>query len=114
MKLKDKGDKHYLVYKSPTEFVEVEANTAQEAIDASGIERPHKVRHIVRDLEGVLRQSMLEKIEEKKPAPANTDSAEVVQEAAQAEQRTEVPQVEEIAEPSQAEEEAEVPQATTH
>lgn len=63
MSLKDKSEKRYLVYRDASDFVEVEANTAQEAISASQVKNPYKVLRIVKDLGKVLDQSMLEKIE---------------------------------------------------
>jgi hypothetical protein len=63
MRLKERSDKRYRVYKTPTETVDVEANTAQEAISLSGIENPYKVLHLVMSLDGVISQSMLTKIE---------------------------------------------------
>jgi hypothetical protein len=43
MERKNKGSKRYHVYKNATEFEEVEASTAQEALRKSGIETPNKL-----------------------------------------------------------------------
>lgn len=41
--IEEKTAKGYKVYKTPTEFVSVEAATAFEAIEKSGIKNPYKV-----------------------------------------------------------------------
>lgn len=80
MRLKERSDKRYKVYKNLSESVEVEANTAQEAISASGVEKPYKVVHLVMDLNGVLEQSMLIKIEPEQIAPEAVASETVTSE----------------------------------
>lgn len=63
MRFRNRSDRRYLVYKNASEYMEVEANNAQDAIDKSGVIQPFKVVHVVRNLKGVINQVALEKIE---------------------------------------------------
>lgn len=53
----------YRVYSTPTEFVEVEAQNASIAINASGIEQPHKVERVIKDNMPILGSSELTDVE---------------------------------------------------
>ena len=87
------NDKLYRVYTSESEFIMVEADTAGEAIAASGIEHPHKLFHILPHTETFLTESQLKII--KKPE-------EITEAATEQPQETEVV-TEEIVETKEAE-----------
>lgn len=53
------SDKQYRVYSSKEKFTVVDADTAYEAIAASGIENPYKLIHIIPNMESILKESQL-------------------------------------------------------
>lgn len=79
MQLKNRSDTRYLVYSTPDEYIEVEANTAQDAIRLSNIEKPYKVIHIVMDLDGVLDQEELQKTESQIADTPTTTTPDVLE-----------------------------------
>ena len=62
----NKSDGTYRVFKNKTEYIDIEASTAHEAIVKSAIANPYKVVKIVVDLFDFVDVDMLKKNEEEK------------------------------------------------
>lgn len=60
--LKDKNIRRYYVYKDPDDYVEVEADTAQQAMQESGVDTPYKVVHVLFDLSKLIEDGILERV----------------------------------------------------
>jgi hypothetical protein len=84
------SDKQYRVYRAPDDFITVEANTASEAIAASGIEKPYKLFHIIPNLGTVLTESQLKVVT---PVIEESEPAEKPQAELQAEAPTQVAEI---------------------
>ena len=71
-KLSDLAHKTYHVYKDHNEFVEVEAQTASEALEKSGVKNPAKIKRAHVDIGTLIEKKMIVDASTEVAAPAPT------------------------------------------
>lgn len=100
LELKDKNDRRYYVYKDSKEFVEVDADTAQDAIQQSEVSPPYKVVHMLCDLDKIMGESDLIRVENSAPSSDITKDSEIPDEGALGEKSIEADVLPETSESS--------------